>query len=491
MLHVLARHLTGYLEVAVTGSRPEAFVNLAVATGLDLWDVRRSPTGLVAHMRLRDFFRVRPLARRARCRVRVSRRRGLPFWLRRVRRRWGLALGAALCGAAVLWLSSHIWFIQVRGAVQVDHRAVRAGLAQLGLRPGAWRWQVDVARIERDLPRLVPEVGWLTVRLEGVRAVVEVVERATVRPAGNPGRVDLVAGKDNCVVEEVITFAGMPVVRTGAVPRAGEVLIEGILYEFTSPPVRGPFTPPEAWPPRPDKPVGVLRAEGQVWARCYYTGYAEVPLWYEERVPTGRRATQVVLRWHGREILLKGPPQSPYAAYDVARWTLAVPPAARNWLPAVEISTVTFTEVTVRRHPRDLESARAEVAADFTRRLAWHLVPGQDRLLNVEVQPHVRTGGALGLRILAVTREQIARPRPGPPAVAPEGGGPAPDSSNPAPPGRSSPPPGGGNPAAPGGGNPALPGRGAPATPGGGSRGAPGAQAPGQPGGGGPAPRQP
>ncbi|BDG61409.1 sporulation protein YqfD [Caldinitratiruptor microaerophilus] len=413
MLPGIWRYLAGTVLVEVTGPQPERFVNLAVDAGIDLWDVHRRPDRLRARMLAPDFLCVRPVARRARCRVRIRSRSGLPFAWRRLRRRRGLLAGAALSALVLLWAVGHVWAVEVEGTRLLDPRAVRAALARLGLHPGVWRVSVRPEAVERELPRLVPEVGWVSVRLDGTRAIVQVVERTTVRPPAPRGQVDIVARKP-CIVDSVVVFRGRRRVQEGEVVTPGQVLIEGYLYHFSAPPQR-PLFGGAPWPPVPDRPVGPIQADGQVFGRCFYEEYVEVPLYEEREEATGRRQGRVVLRLGRREILLKGSPAPPFARYRLQRRSVGLP-GWRNWRPPVELTTEIYEETRLMRVPRSPEAAREEAIRSLEERVRWQLQPGTDRVVRREIQEKVRTPDYLGLRVLIETREEIGRPAPAPQA---------------------------------------------------------------------------
>lgn len=405
----------------VRGSQPERFVNLAVDAGMDLWDVTLRSGRVRVRMLAPDFLRVRSLARRARCRLRILGREGAPFAWRRLRRRRGILAGAVLCALALLWGVAHVWAVDVEGTRLVDPHAVRWALARLGLRPGVWRLSVEPDRIERELPRLVPEVGWVSVRVDGTRAVVQVIERTTVRTPAPRGRVDIVAAR-SCVVDSVVVFRGMRRVQPGDVVRPGQVLIEGYLYSFSAPPQR-PLFGDAPWPPVPDKPVGPAEADGQVFGRCFDEEYVEVPLHEEREEPTGRRAGRAVLRLGGREILLKGAGSPPFARYRLHRRAVVLP-WWRNRRPPVEVTFETWEEVRPVRVPRSPEAARELALQRVRERLRWSLRPGVDSIVRQSVKETVRTPDYAGFKVLTETREEIGRPVP---VAAPEQGAPAQD----------------------------------------------------------------
>ena len=90
--------LRGAVEIEISGPGVERFMNLCAMEGIALRSVRLlSESRAVVVLPLTDFHLLRPLLRAANCRFHIRRRIGLPFFLARLRKRQGLALGALLC----------------------------------------------------------------------------------------------------------------------------------------------------------------------------------------------------------------------------------------------------------------------------------------------------------------------------------------------------------------------------------------------------------
>lgn len=401
MLLGLYRYVSGYLDIQVSGERPERLVNLAVEAGMDLWNLHWRGARVYGRLLLRDFFAVRPLCRQAGCRVRVRGRHGLPFLRQRVLRRRALLAGALGCLVVLLWLSSHVWLVEVRGTAFVDARAVRQALSGLGLRPGAWKGRLHLAEVERRLPGVLPQITWAAARLQGTRAVVDVVERYSLRALPPVRRVDVVAGRA-CTVQRLVVFSGHPRVREGEAVTPGQVLIEGGVYIRSAPaPVLPGFPRPE-----PDLLLRPTVAEGQVIAQCTAVREFSVPLYREERVLTGHQRQRLHLRLGTRTWLVGGEP--PFAAAETQRRGLAVA-GWRNRFGPVELQLVTMREQRVIRHPIPLEAALQEVQNRLLAQLAWRLAPG-DRVLRAVPEVVRRDADTALVRTVVETLEDIGRP---------------------------------------------------------------------------------
>ena len=82
MVEGLIRKWKGYVEIELLGYSPERFLNLCTARGIELWKVRCSSAGgYCCCISLRDFWRLKPILKKSGVRLRLSSRRGLPFFL--------------------------------------------------------------------------------------------------------------------------------------------------------------------------------------------------------------------------------------------------------------------------------------------------------------------------------------------------------------------------------------------------------------------------
>lgn len=422
MLRRLLAFLLGHLRIEVTGGNPGRFLNLALTQGLILWDITYRGEALWASLTVRDFFALRPAARGARCRVRIRRRQGLPFLLVRLRRRPLLVAGALLSLGFIYWATGHIWLVTVRitPPQNLDPRAIRAVAAEAGLQVGRWKGQIDLAAVQRHLQARIGEIAYATVRIQGTRAVVEVVEKATrTPPQGTFSCVNLVARKAG-VVEQVIPFQGEPVVKPGDLVQPGDLLVECALkYWEGGRPQVFPGTP---MPPRQNV-ARTLVAQARIIARVGYSLYWEVPLVQEVEVPTGRRSTRFELKVADRSILQVGKDAEgggvPFADYREERRRYGFG-GWRNWIPPVEVVIVRAEEIEKRHEPVPLDQAIQQAEQRLAEQLAWILGPS-DRLAGpVAAEVLEQTAEYAGIRVSAEALEEITVPQPGEPVPVPQ-----------------------------------------------------------------------
>ena len=394
-------YMLGAVRLRVTGAMPERLLNLCLEAGIPLWDVRHDGDALYASMTVRDVFRMRPLARKARCRVRIVGRGGFPFAWRRLRRRRMLLVAAVLVLVGLEAFGSFVWFFEVRGHEALSEAEILQTAAEAGLRSGAWRPALDRDAIARHMILREPAIAWVGIEFIGTKAIITVVESKLPPEEAPSGPGDLVAERAG-VVEQVLVLRGEAVVGEGDTVLPGQVLIRGLI---AAPGPVEQFPPPGAEPPADQfRPV---RARGQVLARTWYEGYIEVPL--VERIPTrtGRWAQQRLLFLAGREVLVGGVRRVPFARYDTERAERPLPPWAGAGA-AFRLITVTFHEIEDVEHRRTPQQALQEAR----RRLQDRLLADLDvnaRILSVQVEDSRVAESFASMRMVIEVLEDITR----------------------------------------------------------------------------------
>lgn len=358
-------YLLGYLILVVKGEHPERFINLAYTRGVHLWDLDWSGTDtLLVKVYAFSFRPLRHIAKKSDCSVRIRRKSGVPFLLRRLRRRRMLLAGAVVFCFILYFLSSLIWTVEVSGTRRISPAEVKGLAAEAGLRPGRFRFQVQRGYVVDYLIQELPGIAYAEVDV-GPRSKIRISEK--VVPAPGVGTCHIVAGKDG-MIESILTLSGQPLVSEGDIVRRGQVLISGKI----SPAAPERETSPEEPPPPREQPRFV-EARGIVHARVWYRFYGEARAEEIREQVTGRKTTICSIKLSGKEVIIYGPPQIPYK-YHRLRIHRSKLPVWRNISLPVEFVTIEAEEVRRLYVRRSFDEA-VEVAAEHARIRASRGVP--------------------------------------------------------------------------------------------------------------------
>lgn len=271
----LWNYLVGYLVIRVDGLSLEKFINLTINNGIYLWGIKRAGyTTMTACISIGGFKKLKGIARKVRCRVRIVDKRGLPFLLVRLRRRKMLLVGLTAFLIILYGLSSFIWTVDVEGNVKVPEDKLLNVLAKYGIKPGAYKKGLDISAIENRLVIDVPDIWWASIQLKGTRAIVKVVEAAQPPPMIDKDTpCNIVASKDG-IIYEMVVLEGQPMVKQGDTVKKGQLLVSGVIED------------PETMTTR------LVHAMAQITARTWYEGQAVYSLEKGLTRRTGRKAVQ-------------------------------------------------------------------------------------------------------------------------------------------------------------------------------------------------------
>lgn len=384
--------LTGYVYIRVEGLSLEKLLNLCARQGVRFWGVERPTyTLMYARVGMRGYLKMRKLLEQVRCTVSVVRKCGLPAQLLRLKGRVGFALGTLCCLAALFFLTSFVWSIDITGLEKIPVEQVTQLLDEYGVKVGVPSSSIDLHACQARLQLDCPGISFVSMRLKGVRLHIEVVE--AVDPPGMLAKdqpCDLVADKAG-VVAEITPLDGVAKVQVGQRVNAGDVLISG-------------------WIPH-DEALGTGRS-------VHANGSVKAYIWYDKTVmmdreaasikPTGQMHERRFLRLGNWQIQLSGG-EVPYTLVDT-RWRRLPLLGAGRLFPA-EVLVAADYELAAQSGAADEEALKAAAEA-----LAWQQLEGEIPLdaevLDRTVELKDKGDGTVEVRLQVKTIEEISQIAP-------------------------------------------------------------------------------
>ena len=288
--------LAGIIKVNLRGERPEKIINLALSRGIHIWDIKKTDDGMHMKVKISGFEALENICEEYNYSLEVIKQEGVPFLKGLFVRRLGFWAGAVIFIAALYFMASFIWFIDVSGNQKVDKSRIIMTAARYGVYPGAPRWTFSRSEVEGAMLRDLNELAYLKIDIKGVKATIEVVEKIFPREEIS-GPCHIVAAKEG-VVEEVLVLAGEAQVEKGKAVSKGDILISGVVY-----PQKNPFM--EGVEEELEEKPSLVRARGQVKARVWYQGYGECRLRTEKILISGKKSSEIKLEIGGKTIPLK------------------------------------------------------------------------------------------------------------------------------------------------------------------------------------------
>ncbi len=223
-------YIRGYVIILVEGFFPEKFINVCINRGIFLWDInRQNSRSVTLKVGVRAFKKLRPAARKTRCRLSVRAKKGLPFLLRKYRKRKTFAVGCLIFVGMVYLLSSFIWTVEVYGNEKVPTQEIVESLSESGLKAGVWKPVINTETITNRMMISMQELAWISIDISGTRAIVEVAERVKQpRIIEKDVPCNIVAAKDG-IVDSIYVKEGTPIVDEGSTVKKGDLLVAGMV----------------------------------------------------------------------------------------------------------------------------------------------------------------------------------------------------------------------------------------------------------------------
>ncbi|WP_138493268.1 sporulation protein YqfD [Paenibacillus pinistramenti] len=220
--------LRGWVSLEVRGGDLEELINKCAEHGIGVWEVKPLPgRRMEVSVLLGDFFRLRPLLKQTSCRVHVKRRKGLPFTAMRVlRRKWFLA-GIIFFVLAILFMSSMVWDVEVKGNVQIPAEDIRQAAKEEGLYPFQWKFKLpEQDKLSKSLTRKLDGTSWVGVTIHGTKATIEVVEATKPKEQKLSSPSNLISTSD-AVITYIYAEKGYPQAAKNDRVKKGSILISG------------------------------------------------------------------------------------------------------------------------------------------------------------------------------------------------------------------------------------------------------------------------
>lgn len=188
---------------------------------------------LCCTIRQSDLAAVQTLADRCGMTLTVRRHRSVQRWLRRYRLRFGLAIGAVIAAALILWQSNVIVSVEVQGNATISDAAILNVLAGEGIRRGRWIPGIDMGHCEYVVRRDLPGIAWCGIRHTGSRLVVEVAEETPAIPLRKTRSPCNIVAAENAQITGIQVLHGELVRMLGDGVAKGDLIVSGVFEDAT------------------------------------------------------------------------------------------------------------------------------------------------------------------------------------------------------------------------------------------------------------------
>ena len=221
----------GYLLVCLRGRQINRFLNICSKNGIALWKITYDLERKVrVHIRLKDFYVLKPYLKKTKTHLRILHKKGFPFWCHRhPRLKWMLVV-FSIVFALFLYSRTYIWDIQIYGNDKIATIELRQCLEANDVLVGKRSKEIDCSKVEYLLRQEFQELGWVSVYRNKTTLCIDIKESLYGEfdnyPLEDNKGYHLIANKD-AHIDSIVTLAGTPMVIAGEEVKKGDILVRG------------------------------------------------------------------------------------------------------------------------------------------------------------------------------------------------------------------------------------------------------------------------
>ena len=335
---IILNYILGYVNILVEEYFVEKFINICNKQKIFLWNLKRSKTTIIyANVSIKDFKKLKPIAQKTKCKIKIKSKKGLPFIFNKYKKRKIFVIGLAMVLITIFTLSKFIWNIEVIGNEKINADEIIQIANENNLKIGKFKNKVDTKKIINKLRLERDDIAWIGIEIKGTNAIIKIVESIP-----KPNIIDdeefcnIVATKD-AIIKKISAQNGTPVVKEGEIVKKGTVLIAGWL--------EGKYTG-----------TRYVHATGSVQGKVWYTQKERIYFKQQKKEQTGNVENKYSLNINNFKINFnKG--VSKFKNYDTIETNKKVKLFSNFYLP-IELIKITNTEVNITDITYTLEEAK-------------------------------------------------------------------------------------------------------------------------------------
>ena len=228
---IVLAYIFGYVRITVEGYYIERFINICINSKILIWNIKREKgeVKLLLNVGIKDFKKLIPISKKTKCKIKINRKKGIPFLLNKYRKRKIFVLFLCLVMIAIIISSNYIWNIEIQIEENREVEGIEANIEEAGLRIGMLKSKLNVSNVIRKIRLERDDISWIGIQLTGTNAIVKVVKaKEAPKIIDEDDYTNIVANKSG-VITKIIAQNGTAKVKVGDTVEEGAVLIEGTM----------------------------------------------------------------------------------------------------------------------------------------------------------------------------------------------------------------------------------------------------------------------
>lgn len=285
-IKIIFNYIIGYIRISIEGYYIERFINICGNEKITIWNLKRNKNvKLELNIGIKDLKKVAKIAKQTKCKMKIIKKKGLPFLFNRYRKRklFFVFLLVIIIGLGIS--SNFVWNIQI---VEEDKESIEnlyQDVVESGLEIGKMKSKINTKDIINKVRLKRNDIAWMGIELKGTNAIVKVV-KATAKPeiVDDNEYCNIVSDKQG-IITKINAQNGTIAVKVGDTVNVGTTLINGWM--------EGKYTG-----------LRYVHAKGEIQAKVWHTKNKKILYNATEKAETGNIENKYQIKINNFEINL-------------------------------------------------------------------------------------------------------------------------------------------------------------------------------------------
>ncbi len=283
-LKIWLNYITGYVNIKVESFFLERFINICISKKILLWNIKRKKsTILYASISIKDYRRLKEIAKKTKSKVKIQNKKGLPFLFHKYRKRKIFIALFILIIMGLIATSNFIWNIEIKGNSGISKEEIINALNENGLKIGTNKNKIDADLVINKIRLQRDDIAWIGISMKGTNAIVEIKETEKAPEIIDESEYCNIVSNKNASITKINVQNGTAAVSVGDIVKEGDVLVNGYL--------EGKYTG-----------IRYVHSSADIEAKVWYSKKEKFYLNQEIQVPTGATEEKYTLNLNNFKI---------------------------------------------------------------------------------------------------------------------------------------------------------------------------------------------
>lgn len=278
LIKILLKYILGYVRITVEGYYIERFINICTTSKILMWNLKKEK-GVKLHLNvgIKDFYRVIQIAKKLKCKVKITKKRGIPFLINRYKKRKIFFITLFIMIILIGISTNFVWNINVEIEENQQLENIEKDIKEAGLEIGKLKSKINTQEIANKIRLKRNDISWIGIDIKGTNAIVKVVKSTKAPEIINEKEYCNIVATKSGTISKIIAQNGTAVVNIGDEVQEGQILIQGTM--------EGKYTG-----------IRYVHSLGEVEAIVKYSKTEKIPLKTIEKVATGEKETKYKIK---------------------------------------------------------------------------------------------------------------------------------------------------------------------------------------------------